>query len=73
MTSTEIAKPAAWFVCRAAGIVDDVLLPMRRQAPDEEIARRGRMTAARVFKRRHGLHPSRKVECEFQGVERAGA
>lgn len=62
----------AWFVCRAAGITDDVLLPLRRRATDAEIAKRGRMAAARVFKRRHDLHPCRKVECEFQGVEAEG-
>lgn len=61
----------AWFVCRAAGIVDDVTLPLRAAMTSEvEIAKRGRMRAAREFKRRHGLHPCTKVECEFQGVER---
>ena len=70
MQTTEVTAGFAWFVCRAAGITDDVLLPLRRPAPDAEIARRGRMTAARVFKRRHGLHPCRNVECEYQFVER---
>lgn len=61
----------AWFVCRARGIVDDVMLPLRAGAvaSDEEIEKRGRMRAARVFKRLHGLHPCTKVEVEFQAVE----
>lgn len=61
----------AWFVCRAAGITDDILLPIRPgvEASDEVLARRGRMIAARKFKRWHGLHPCVKVEVEFQGVE----
>ncbi len=64
-------KPNAWFVCRARGIVDDVLLPMRAGVESEEtIARKGRMIAARKFKRAHGLHPCVRVEVEYQGVER---
>lgn len=60
----------AWFVCRACGITDDVELPLRAASASEvEIAKRGRMVAARQFKRRHGLHPCTKVDCEFQGVE----
>lgn len=62
----------AWFVCRASGIVDDVTLPLRTgHASEAEIAKRGRMRASREFKRRHGLHPCTKVDCEYQGVERA--
>lgn len=61
----------AWFVCRAKGITDDVLLPMRAgvEASDETIARKGRMIAARKFKRSHGLHPCVRVDVEFQGIE----
>lgn len=61
----------AWFVCRARGITDDVLLPLRPgvEACDEIIAKRGRMRAARAFKTRHGLHPCTRVDVEFQGVE----
>lgn len=62
---------SAWFVCRAVGIVDDVMLPLRSGAvgSEEKLARQGRMRAARIFKRRHSLHPCTKVECEFQAVE----
>jgi|SRR5690606_40853485 len=71
--TTPQAIPAgahAWFVCRAQGIVDDVEIPLRaKSASEAEIAKRGRMVAARQFKRRHGLHPCTKVDCEFQGVE----
>ena len=61
----------AWFVCRARGIVDDVLLPMRAgvEASEESIAHKGRMVAARKFKRAHGLHPCVRVDVEFQGIE----
>lgn len=64
----------AWFVCRAVGLVGDVLLPLKPGAEagtDEEIARRGRMKAARRFKAEKCLHPCTKVEVEFQGVEDA--
>lgn len=61
----------AWFVCRAKGITDDILLPIKAgvEASDEVLARKGRMRAARKFKRQRGLHPCVKVEVEFQGVE----
>ena len=61
----------AWFVCRAAGITDDILLPIRPgvEVSEETLARKGRMRAARKFKRQHGIHPCVKVEVEFQGVE----
>ena len=61
----------AWCVCRARGIVDAVLLPLRAgvEASEETIARKGRMVAARKFKRTHGLHPCVRVEVEYQGVE----
>ena len=80
MTSTEAtdktedrewpAGSEAWFVCRAKSIVDDVMLPIRDQAAGEaNLAKKGRMAAARIFKRRHGLHPCVKVDVEFQAVE----
>lgn len=64
-------NPVAWFVCRAKGIVSDIALPLRADAfgvPEAEIARRGRMKAARQFKRDAGLHPCTKVAVEFQAV-----
>lgn len=71
---TEIAKwptgSEAWFVCRAKGIVEDVMLPVRDPFADEaSLAKKGRMVAARVFKRQNGLHPCVKVVSEFQAVE----
>lgn len=61
----------AWFVCRAKGITDDVMLPLKAgmMTTEAEAARQGRMRAARVFKRRHELHPCIKVEVEFQAIE----
>lgn len=66
----------AWFVCRAAGITDDIELPLKAgiARPTDAVAfKQGRMRAARVFKQRHGLHPCRKVDCELQAVMPAEA
>lgn len=64
---------SSWFVCRTSKMVDDILLPIKDgvAASDEVLANKGRIFAAREFKRRHGLHPCTKVEVEFQGVESA--
>jgi hypothetical protein len=61
----------AWFVCRAAGHVTDITVPMKDgvTASEADLAKQGRMKAAQRFKRLHELHPCTKVECEFQGVE----
>lgn len=62
---------AAWFVCRAAGLVDDMMVPLKNgiEADEASIASATRMAAARLFKRANGLHPCTKVDCEFQAVE----
>lgn len=58
----------AWFVCRARGIIGDIMLPLRAVADDATIAKQGRMLAARRFKRAHGLHACTRVDVEFQGT-----
>ena len=60
----------AWFVCRAGGIVDDIMMRLKPgvTASEHEIYKRHRATAARVFKRRHGIHPCTRVDVEMQGV-----
>lgn len=68
-----LAGDRAWFVCRHGAIVDDVTLPLQAgRATEDEIAKQWRMRAARLFKRRHGLHPCVRVDCEFQAIEREG-
>lgn len=72
-TKAQTEKRYAWFVCRAKGLVGDVLLSIKDGATgtDEEFAEQGRMRAARRFKRDKELHPCTKVEVEFQGIESA--
>lgn len=60
----------AWFVCRYRNITDDVSVRLvdGTTATEAEIAKKGRMRAARTFKRNHELHPCVKVDVEFQAV-----
>ena len=65
-----MSDQVAWYVCRYRGITDDVALPIRDGADISgvDFTKRGRMTAARQFKRWHELHPCVKVDVEFQMV-----
>lgn len=65
-----MSKRVAWFVCRYRNITDDIVLSLIEGIEFDEatIMKRGRMLAARRFKRLHELHPCVKVDVELQAV-----
>lgn len=65
-----MASRVAWFVCRYRNITDDIAVSLIDGAEVAEtvIIKRGRMMAARRFKRLHELHPCVRVDVEFQAV-----
>jgi hypothetical protein len=72
MSETITTKPGdvAWFVCRRDKLVDDIFLPLQPgvATTEAEVAKKGRMRAARYFKRWHELHPCTRVDCELQAI-----
>lgn len=76
MTSATVqpipAGSCARFTCSAKGITGDVWLTIKAtEASELDLATKGRMRAARQFKRTHGLHSCTKVDVAFQAIEPA--